>query len=81
MKSTVGFLLIIGAVFLIATAVIVASCYGQSKSVDDLYIYDFGNGTYVATPVQGIGEWIVKLYYLLYDDSGDDDEYVCPPNS
>ena len=53
----------------------------STATAKELYVYDFGNGTYVATTVQGIGEWIVKLYYLLYDDSGDDDEYVCPPNS
>ena len=53
----------------------------STATAKELYFNDFGNGTYVATTVQGIGEWIVKLYYLLYDDSGDDDEYVCPPNS
>lgn len=40
---------------------------------NDLFVYDLGDGNYVATTNREIGEWIVVFYYWIQDTFGEDE--------
>ena len=37
------------------------------QGADQMFVHDFGGGSFVATSDKTMGEWIVKFYYWLAD--------------